>query len=255
MKNDRFTKAYELRVRLHAWLKENPNSLMEDIFQANSDIPHETIRKCIYGMRNTQTVKMIGRRGLAGRFSVLSDYVKTEEEVRELMRKCGMETYENIQNWNNRKKQQAELATADKFKRCEVERQDILDILNKQDSLTSMQLAEILHINPDAALRTIYRMEEEGEVVRNGKGKKQTFTAITLTTVSADEMRKRIELRKQETKEQRNRNCKRVAEIQQVAGYYRHRDHRNPDVEKPLKNQEGIGSGRSRVYIDCSQVW
>ncbi len=250
MKNDRFTRAYELRLRLHTWLKENGPCRMEKIFEAHQDVPHETVRKCIYAMRVNENVVMHGKLGKPGIFSVCSDTIKTEEEMREVMRECGMTSRDSLIKRNKEKG-----GTGATFEKCQIERQSILDILNKQGPLRSMEISTIMGINSDAALRTIYRMEEEGEVVRNGKGKKQTWTAIVLTTVSADEMRKRIELRKRETTEQTNRNRQRVAKVKEIAGYYRHRDHRNIDVEPPLKNQGGQGALRNKVSVDCSQVW
>ena len=227
MKDDRHTKAYNLRFNLHTWIKEHGPALMDEIYKAYADIPKETIRKAIATLRKYKSLKAEGERGKPYVISVVSNQLVTADSMR-------------------RKKQPGA------FERCEIERQKVLDVLNNQGSLTSIQVAEILKINPDTALRTIYRMEAESELVRNGKGKKQTFTAIVVKTVTADEMRKRIEFRKRETTEKTNLNKKKVAKISQVAGYYRHKEHRNIDHEPPLKNQEGIGSSRGKVYINYS---
>jgi len=250
MKTDRIKRAYELRLSLHTWLKENGPARMEQIFQAHPDIPHETVRKAIYAMRQTENIAMHGHRaGVAGIFVALSDDIRSEAEVRETLRECGIKTRANLKTGNGEKKKQAGESAVAKFRKCEAERQAILDCLNASSPLGSQRVAELLAMHPDQVLRTIYRMEEEGELVRNGKGRRQTFSAIVLTTVSAEEMCARIEIRKRETTIQTNKNREKVAAIE---GYYRHR---GMDRDHPLPNQEAQGSGRCQVTISYAGMY
>lgn len=86
LREDRITKAYNLRRDIHSFLSANPHSTVDDVFAALPDCKHETLRKSIYRMRRDGDVQMIGTRSKPGRLSALTKSIKPESETRAKLR-------------------------------------------------------------------------------------------------------------------------------------------------------------------------
>jgi hypothetical protein len=93
---DRITLAWELRRDIHAWLMAKSRATMPEIFDAFSEINHETVRKAVYRMRTDGDVALIARNRIcnAGVYAAITPRIKSEEAKRQALAKGALKMRE-----------------------------------------------------------------------------------------------------------------------------------------------------------------
>lgn len=142
----------------------------------------------------------------------------------------------------------------DKFDKAAVVRQLILDYANKHGRVTSRDLVEAKIVdNSDHANRSCRKMQSVGELEAHGKGTGLYFTPLMEETMSASEMRQRA-LHQHQKGIDMDQEKRRLIKVSPKEPW--RYVHQVREDGKPIPNQEGIGSGRSRIYANssCSMI-
>ncbi len=87
--NDSLVRAWRLRTRIHAWLKQHQESTMRQICAAMPDVEFETVRSAIKRMRRRGYIAMHGTRGCAC-YTAHGDNAGGPDDERQRMRENGM---------------------------------------------------------------------------------------------------------------------------------------------------------------------
>jgi predicted ArsR family transcriptional regulator len=192
---DRITLAWETRRDIHAFVVKHGRVSMEQIFADFTERKLETVRKSVIRLRKSGDVGMYLVQpecgGRAGVYYAITSAIRPEAETRKAMSDGAHKTLSNLRNWNKRQSEQKK-PKGDKFDRAAELRQRILDHTHAHGMATAQQIAQALNIRTDHALRSLYKMEVNGEVQRHGSGLGLQFSAVQITTMSAAQMRDRV---------------------------------------------------------------
>lgn len=82
------------------------------------------------------------------------------------------------------------------FQQAQQNRQAILDHLHAHPSKSALQLAEAIGITRNSVQSAVKFMTDRGEVSKTGKGKSVSYTAVAITTISAEQVVKEMQAKK-----------------------------------------------------------
>lgn len=118
-KQDRLTRAWELRRDIHAYLQHNIGSLMEDIVRAFPAVNPYTIKQAVQKLRKDLDVVIVKTRGGGNtwRYSAVSRQVRPLEDVRESLRESGRKLIHHANAGIAATKREAEARRAAKAER------------------------------------------------------------------------------------------------------------------------------------------
>jgi len=237
---DRITMAWEQRRDIHAFIVKHGRVSMEQIFSAFHGRKLETVRKSVIRLRSSGDVGMYLVQpecgGRVGVYYAIAEVIRPEAETRKAMSDGAHKTLSNLRNWNKRQSEQKK-PKIDKFDRAAELRQRILDHTHAHGMATAQQIAQALNIRTGHALRSLYKMEVNGEVQRHGSGLGIKFSAVRITTMSAEQMRDRVyhnwthSIADTEAKKRLQESAKKIV----LVGHYIH------SPTNPIPNQGGQG--------------
>lgn len=85
----RLAAAWQLRHNLHAWLREHPGSVMQDVFDAFPDALPNTLRKCMQKLVRDLDVAMVNTTGNKSRYRAITEQIRPLAETIERVREAG----------------------------------------------------------------------------------------------------------------------------------------------------------------------